>query len=123
MQTQQTSLRSPHPLSRHHPGSSGSTAAIKRSTRLHDLLPASTFSPLSYISIITITTITTTITTIITTTITTTKIITISPLSYIMDELVSASQLPTWTNIAYHKYYADGNTNGKRISNGYIMQN
>jgi serine/threonine protein kinase len=43
--------------------------------------------------------------------------------SYIMDELVSASQLPTWTNIAYHKYYADGNTNGKRISNGYIMQN
>ena len=40
-------------------------------------------------------------------------------LSYIMDELVSASQLPTWTNIAYHKYYANGNTNGKqRIPNG-----
>ena len=29
--------------------------------------------------------------------------------SYIMDELVAASCLPTWTNIAYHKYYADGN--------------
>ena len=43
----------------------------------------------------------------------------IEPLSsYIMDQLVSASQLPTWTNIAYHKYYADGNTNGKRIPNG-----
>ena len=64
-----------------------------------------------------------TITITITITISLTMTMTISPLSYIMDQLVSASQLPTWTNIAYHKYYADGNTNGKRISNGYVMEN
>ena len=44
-----------------------------------------------------------------------------------MDELVAASQLPTWTNIAYHKYYANGKPvanskpviNGRAITNGY----
>ena len=28
---------------------------------------------------------------------------------YIEQQLVAASQMPTWTNIAFHKYYAHGN--------------
>ena len=28
---------------------------------------------------------------------------------YIEQQLMAASQMPTWTNIAYHKYYANGN--------------
>ena len=31
------------------------------------------------------------------------------PCRYIEQQLVAASQMPTWTNIAFHKYYAHGN--------------
>jgi len=28
---------------------------------------------------------------------------------YIEQQLIATSQMPTWTNIAYHKYYVNGN--------------